>query len=244
VFLFRIARVDIFAEFNYDIRDSEDILPLISIVMSEKAKPGDHVYNANRKKLRTKSWRKNFSSYSYEELQNLVKSKLSEPTTSKIEDLSVFDIIQNRKQTRKRITTTNSCIPLDQYVPVSLKFNEATFSTISNWVFNPKADIIEDRPVPSHYGINPRHVYRNILPEPLFRRCSVCERWGHYDDECPNLDKDMLEYEDVAKRISLHYSRKDHLKSLKDDEKDSASRLNKSSGKFTLRLVRRLYCNY
>jgi len=235
--LFHIASVDIFAEFNDDIRDSEDILSLLSIAMSKKVKPCEDVYNENRKKAITKSWRKNFASYSYEELQNLVKSKLSEPITSKIEDLTVFDIIQNRKQTRESVTTTNSCIPLDQYVPVSLKFNEATFSTISNWVFNPKADIIEDRPVPLHCGINPRKVYRNILPEPLFRRCSVCERWGHYDDECPNLDKDTLEYEDVAKRISLHYSRKDHLKSLKDDENDSASRFTESPGKFTLRLV-------
>lgn len=144
--------------------------------------------------------RKDHDSTSIEAMQKSIYSKLSHPNlTSKTKKAeipmttSVSSILQKlparlRGPYKKKDQSLKESVfkrrknsgPLtSKFEPVPLMFNECSLSTIARWAVGLTND--------KYVGANHKGLFEQKVVESPFRKCSICDKWGHLEVECEEL---------------------------------------------------------
>ena len=142
-----------------------------------------------------------------EELQNVVSSNFLSSAIGRNAFLTENPSIQalqselksNRNEVSKKKSSTS------RFTPFTLVYNECSLSALANW----STQSMDERPTRKHSS-------QNIpVASPMFRLCSVCNKFGHYEIECKELV--MSKESENIKRLAHHISVQRALRNFQEE---------------------------
>jgi hypothetical protein len=121
--------------------------------------------------------RKSYSSRSLQDLEHLVNAKFLESRLCK--DTTSESLASPNQQDSEKIFT-----------PFTLEYNECSISAIARWGRKGSPDKAGQPPKNSKKAWTDTMPHDRPAVSALFRKCTVCSRYGHYEIECNELLKD------------------------------------------------------
>jgi hypothetical protein len=147
--------------------------------------------------------RKSYSSRSLQDLEHLVNANFLESKLYK--DIS-----------RETLASPNQQHPENIVTPFALEYNECSISAITRWGRKGSAGKTGKPPENSKTAWTDTMQHDRPAVSALFRKCTVCSRYGHYEIECNELLKNETALLALAQKTKMQGITRELLEKGKD----------------------------
>ena len=145
--------------------------------------------------------RKGYASRSLQELEDIVSKKFFESQLYKESANLSKKIAQTAAPPSSPNESTATSTTRKNFIPFALEYNESSITAISTWLGKQVHGDKKGNRIDNVGSDSRSNQYDRPTVAPMFRKCSVCKRFGHYEIECNELKEEQIL--DLARRTRV-----------------------------------------